>query len=609
MDGDISASGIFRIANPFTDPLRRGAFALACGAVERLLHLRRCERLYGTIATVEDDSFPERVLNLLGLRHETSAEELGRIPRQGPVVVVANHPFGAVEGVILAHLLRKVRPDVKIMANFLLDRIPQLRDLFITVDPFGGEGAAHRNRRPLRESIRWVREGGMLVIFPAGEVSHLSLRRREIADPPWSRTLARIVRACEAPVLPMYFAGRNSLLFQLLGLLHPRLRTAMLPREMLNKKGTTLRVRVGAPIPVGKLASFPSDRELVGYLRLRTYLLGSEGSEGGERGRLAPGHGPVAPPEEPQRLEEEIGRLPARQLLAESGPLAVFQAEAAQIPATLREIGRLREITFREVGEGTGRPADLDRFDGHYRHLFIWNRDKRELVGAYRVGETDTIIQRFGMKGLYTTTLFTYRIDFLERIGPALEVGRSFVRPEYQKSYAPLLLLWKGIGSFVAATPRYRVLFGAVSISREYSDLSRQLIASTLQQGRLISELSRMVTARTPLRLKPLSVRGCEPAGGLPAALDLEDVAAMVADIELARREVPVLLRHYVNLGGKFLGFNIDRDFSDVLDGLVLVDLLETEEKTLERYMGKEGAKAFLARHSREGGEAVRRSA
>ncbi|RNC71049.1 MAG: lysophospholipid acyltransferase family protein [Desulfuromonadales bacterium] len=612
MDGSSQSTDIFRIANPFRDPLRRGAFALAAGLAEHLFGLRRCAGLYGRITSGDkDEGFPARALEILGIECAAHPAELAQVPGSGPVVVVANHPFGAVEGIVLARLLRQIRPDVKFLANYLLGRLPEMRHLFIGVDPFGGRGAGGRNVGPLREAIRWLREGGMLVVFPAGEVSHLSIRRREVSDPRWSETLARIVRHGGAAAVPVHFAGRNSPLFHGAGLVHPLLRTALLPRELLNKRDSTIRVRVGTPVPNRKLCGFATDREMVAYLRLRTYLLGSasETETGAKQTASLSGFGPLAIPVEPELLAAEIGNLPDDHFLVESGPFRVVVAEAGRIPATLREIGRLREITFRQVGEGTGRPSDLDRFDAHYRHLFIWNREKCELVGAYRLGETDTIIQQFGMEGLYTSTLFTYRVDFLDRIGPALEVGRSFVRPEYQKSYTPLLLLWKGIGRFVAANPRYRVLFGAVSISREYSDLSRQLIVSTLQQGRLIPELARMVTARTPLRLKPLRVRGCEPAGDWPAALDLEDVAAMVADIEVDHKGVPVLLRHYVNLGGKFLGFNIDREFSDVLDGLVLVDLLETEGKTLERYMGKDGARAFLAWHSREGNEAVRRSA
>ncbi|HSC72053.1 MAG TPA: GNAT family N-acyltransferase [Candidatus Methylomirabilis sp.] len=610
MSGTAPDANIFALRNPFGDPLRRTVFALAAGVVERLFALRRCSMIYRELPPdVDSTGFPAWVLNMLDITCTVTSREAGQIPASGPAIVVANHPFGAVEGVILADMLRKIRPDVKIMANFLLDRIPELRDLFITVDPFGGGGAAHRNTGPLRECIRWVRQGGMLVIFPAGEVSHLSLMRREIADPPWSPTLARIVGNCRAPVLPVYFSGRNSLLFQLLGLVHPRLRTAMLPRELLNKGGAKIRVRVGAPIPFRKLESFGSERELTGYLRMRTYLLENEERQAKERGNHGHRNAPVAPPEEPALLLEEIGRLPEGQLLAESGPHAVFHAEAGQIPGLLREIGRLRELTFRMVGEGTGSPADLDRFDGHYRHLFIWNRDTCEVVGAYRLGETDTILERHGMDGLYTGTLFTYRADFLERIGPALEVGRSFVRPEYQKSYLPLLLLWKGIGRFIAGHSRYRVLFGAVSISREYSDLSRQIIAGSLQQSRLIPELARLVKGRTPFHLRPLKVRGCEPATGWQAALDLDDIAAMVADIEPEQKGVPVLLRHYLDLGGKLLSFNIDRGFSDVLDGLIVVDLLATEPKTLERYMGTEGAKTFRARHLRERETTERRSA
>jgi putative hemolysin len=584
---------IFKIHAPFA-PL-----------LERLFGLRRFAAIYDDLVSRRGErNFPAHVLEAMAMSFDVADEEFGSIPAQGPLVVIANHPFGGVEGMILLDLLQRVRPDVRVLANSLLCRIPELRQAIIPVNPFGGRSAAAANRTPLRVAIRWVRGGGALLIFPAGSVAHLSLRRREICDPPWQPHLARLLRACAAPVLPVFFPGHNGLFFQLAGLLHPRVRTLLLPREFLNKSGRRFPLRIAHAIPWKKLSGLAEDRELMDYLRLKTYLLGCGG--GGEGPPAESGDGlppakaemePVIPPQSPAILIEEIGRLPKSQLLTESGGMQVFQARAAQIPYALLEIGRLRELTFRAAGEGTGRRFDLDAFDEHYTHLFIWNRDALEIIGAYRLGKTDEILRELGKKGLYTQTLFHFRTRMLAGLGPALEMGRSFVREEYQRGYAPLLLLWKGIGRYVSENPRYRMLFGPVSISRDYSDVSRRLIAETLQESLSVPELARMVKPRIPMRVKRVRIKGCAPETTRAVMRDIEELSALIADIEIDQKGIPVLLRHYLNLGGKLLAFNLDPEFGDVLDGLVLVDLMRTDRRTLARYMGKGGAEAFRAYH------------
>ncbi len=602
-----TAVEIFRL-QPFRGPLKQKLFSPIGRTAEHLLALDRCRRIYAGLSASRPEAFCAEVLDVLGVRVGVTSEDLARIPKSGPLVVVANHPFGAVEGLILLHLLHKVRPDVRVMANFLLGVFPEFHEKLIAVDPFERPGAVRANVRPLRESLRWLQQGGVLVIFPAGAVSHLKLSKRAVVDPPWTADLSRIVRRAGAPVLPVYFRGGNGPLFQLAGLIDPRLRTAFLPHELLNKKDKMVEVRIGAAVPHRKLQKMRDD-EMTGYLRTRTYLLAERRCAVKKVfGVPAPVLEPLRPAVSPALLEEEIARLPARQLLLESGPFRVLQAEAEQIPHLLQEIGRLRELTFRGVGEGTGRSVDLDRFDALYTHLFVWNAETREVVGAYRLGRTDRLLLEGGLEGIYTRTLFKYRRKFLDRIGPAIELGRSFVRPEYQKSYAPLLLLWKGIGHFVAQNPRYATLFGPVSISREYGCGSRALIAASLIESCTIPELARLVKGRRPVPLKGVRMAGCDSRATRALLSDFEEVASVIADLEPDGKGVPVLLRQYLNLGGKILAFNVDPDFSDVLDGLVLVDLRRTEPKTLERYLGRDGACTFLAHHYREESGDQRRS-
>jgi putative hemolysin len=288
-------------------------------------------------------------------------------------------------------------------------------------------------------------------------------------------------------------------------------------------------------------------------------------------------------------MRAEVEHLPPSQRLIASGEYLVSVATASQIPNTLREIGRLREIAFRQAGEGTGRSVDLDRFDSQYQHLWIWSSEHNQVVGAYRLGGTDLVDR------LYTSTLFHFRPGLLESLHPALELGRSFVRPEAQKSYAPLLLLWKGIGQFVARNPRYRVLFGPVSISREYNPASRALMVSFLKARCGNDQLAALVEPKR--RFNSRRLPGCDTRllGSLLA--DVEELSDVVADLEGDGKGIPVLLRQYLNVGGQILAFNVDSQFSDVLDGLVVVDLVKMKRKLLERYLGKDGAGSFLQYH------------
>lgn len=261
----------------------------------------------------------------------------------------------------------------------------------------------------------------------------------------------------------------------------------------------------------------------------------------------------------------------------------------------LRELGRLREITFRGSEEGTGTPCDLDRFDREYLHLFIWNREKREIAGAYRLGQADVLLNRHGLKGLYTRTLFKYQRRLLNQINPALEMGRSFVRPEYQRSFTSLLLLWRGIGEFVVRNPRYKALFGPVSINREYQSLSKQLMVSFIRLNNFEDALSQCVRPRKPFKMP--YPRGYDLTLTSSVIRDVDGISSLIAEIENDHKGIPVLLKQYIKLGGKILAFNRDPDFSDVLDGLIYVDLSKTKPRLLARYMGKEGTQSFLAYH------------
>ncbi len=311
----------------------------------------------------------------------------------------------------------------------------------------------------------------------------------------------------------------------------------------------------------------------------------------------------IVPPISKRWLAEEIEELPTPQKLLESGPYTIFVAPAKQIPNVLYEIGRLREITFRLVGEGTGESIDLSWFDYHYLHLFLWNREENELVAAYRIGATDTILPRYGLPGLYTSNLFTYEAELIDYLNPALELSRAFVRQEYQREYAALFLLWRGIGRYLVDNPRYKILFGAVSISPQYRYLSRQLMLAYLCSNYLQSDLARFAKAKNPPRAVPLPAWGSKKLNIFWK--DIEELSEWISAIEVDRKGAPILLRQYLRLGAKLLGFNQDKSFSNAWDGLILLDLTRSDPKLLRRYMGAEGVERFFQYHQSVSPEAA----
>jgi putative hemolysin len=588
-------------------PVLANAPALAGlpGLASRFLPLDQAQELYARVRRAQeitDGSVLEALLREMEVDLRVHPADLERIPRKGPVVAIANHPYGMLDGAVLAVLLSRVRSDVKILTNFILKDVPELDRFCIFVDPFHTPGALERNRRSLKEAFEWVDRGGMLGIFPAGEVSFWQSPQAGIADPQWSETATRIIRKTGAAALPIYFCGRNSLAFQVMGMLHPRVRTAFLLHEFLQQSGKSVSLRIGNVIASDSVGSIADDREATEYLRWRTYLLSQRGKQQIKIPQAVRNVLPkkaleaITPALPRELLLCDLQSLPEDRCLARNGDLAVYMAQAPEIPHLLQEIGRLREVTFREVGEGTGKRTDLDRYDRHYWHLLLWNKKNEELVGAYRAGNTSEIIAKHGVQGLYTSTLFRYDARLFEKLGPALELGRSFIRPEYQRQYAPLLLLWKGIARFVTVRPETPVLFGAVSISNSYNHASRELIYSFFEARSQDDELADLVKPRSPFRPNRIGRWDCRAVAHI--LRDLEELSEPIADVELDGKGLPILLKQYAKVGGKLLGFNVDRKFSDVLDGLIVVDLRQTEHGVLDRYMGKEAAGAFRRLHA-----------
>lgn len=562
--------------------------------IERLLGVDRLVELYATAERDPDKTLFAALLNQLSAHCHVEQAELSRIPAQGPVVVVSNHPFGMLDGVALGAVLVGLRKDARLLANRMLGIAPGFARHCIFVDPFGTRQAKASNVRAYREAARFLTNGGLLGVFPAGEVASWDPARQSVVERPWSPAIAALIRRAAATVIPVHFEGANSLPFHLLGMVHPFLRSARLPHEFFNKAGQTIRLRIGHPIAPAKLATFDTDADAIQYLRWRTELLSHRRAISI---RSAPQRqAPLAIPVSPTALRRELDALPPAATVEANSGWRVIISPAQPMPLVMQEIGRVRELTFRAAGEGTGEPADLDRFDPHYLHLVLWNEADQRIAGGYRLGLTPDLLARGGARALYTSTLFHFDPRFFSHIGPAVELGRSFVHPAYQKQFAPLLLLWKGIGAWLARHPQTPVLFGAVSISNDYTDASRRLIVEYSRAQIDRDPLARLVRPRCPFR--PQFHTRLDTTALRRFAQTLDDLQAPLADLEPDGKGVPILLRQYAKLGGRLLGFHVDSRFSHTLDGLILVDLRQSEPQALERYMTRAGAAAFLAYHA-----------
>lgn len=556
--------------------------SLVARLVMYIMRLDKINKLYSDVYDENGEAFLERLIEALGVSIEVNEEDLQKIPKEGAFITISNHPFGGLDGIILIKLLSKIRPDYKVMANFLLKKIEPIKDYFLGVNPFESVKDIS-SAGGLKEALRHLSEGKPLGLFPAGEVSAYQADSNSVEDKEWSTSVLKLIRKANVPVIPIYFKGSNSLLFQILGLIHPMLRTVKLPSELLNKKNRVIRLRIGTPISVETQRSFTDIIQYGKFLRAKTYLLGSslevkkfflKSQKAGKK--IEPVAGEIAR----DILLKEVGCIREDYLLFSMKNYSVYCAPTMKIPNILNEIGRLREVTFRAVGEGTNRSIDLDEFDLYYYHLFIWDDDCNRIVGAYRVGKGKDIIDRYGVKGFYINTLFKLRKEMRPVLYEAIELGRSFIIEEYQRKPLPLFMLWKGILYFLIKNPEYRYLIGPVTISGKYTDVSKELIMKFIQRNHWDEDLAQYVVPRCKYR-----VETGVPDVDVMVDASGDDIAALdkfIGDIEPSSDKLPILLKKYISLNGRIIGFNIDPKFNMCLDGLLILDLFDVPMNTVE---------------------------
>lgn len=420
-------------SSPFRLP-KKTPFRFAESIAEWATGLSKLERFYAQRpAGCDTQAFIRFTLEVLGIDYDVSHGTKGGIPASGATVIVANHPLGCVEGVILAELLLTIRQDVKILANQYLKTVPELDELFIGVDVFAGHSAQRANLKALRQAHQHLANNGLILLFPAGEVSQLvDSKAQRLEDKEWSRSVSSLIRKSGATTVPVFINGQNSKRFYLAGKVHPLLRTLMLGRELLNKSTQTIKIAIGSAIQYREVKGL-TDVQMTNYLRLNTYLLQHLVQSKSIDSSSSQNEFPVAQPLPLKDLLEDLDNLPSDHRLLSSGEFDVYCTFSENIPSLLHEIGRLRETNFRRAGEGTGLALDLDQFDHYYRHLFVWDRENQCLVGAYRLGLVDEILSAIGTEGLYSRTLFHYDMPFIASMGKSIEMGRSVIDLPYQK--------------------------------------------------------------------------------------------------------------------------------------------------------------------------------
>jgi putative hemolysin len=592
-------------------PVKRRIFRLFQPTLERAMGVKRLNEMYAHASRQADDpvGFSEAALRYSGIRYQIPEAEVEALRKlEGPVVMLCNHPFGGWEALFLISLMGRIRPDFKVMANYMLERIKEIEGNLILVDPFNEDESKEKNVGPMRDAFRYLARGGFLGVFPSGEVAAYNIKTGKIEEPDWNPNIAKLIQKTKATVVPVYFHGTNSLIFHAAGVVNPRLRTGLLIRELVRPTFDEITFAIGDPITPTKTARYETPEALTAYLKSKLYLLGERFPSRKlapplriRTPRLLPLRGkpkqaPIIAPVPPDQLLREVERLRTEgNLLLESKEFDVLIFTAQQAPGLLRELGRQREITFRAVGEGTGDPLDLSDYDMYYDHLLIWDRQAAKIVGSYRLGRVDKIVRELGRKWLYIFTSFHIKKEFFDKIHPIVECSRAIVTQDYQRSFNALALLWQGIGQYINRYPETRWLMGALSISNDFHNTSKEFMVTYLEENHRYDNLVKYIRPKHPF---PRDWKAIDKHYRNFKITDVNSLQDLINQVEQDDKKIPVLMRQYLKLGAKCVDFNVDPSFANALDVFLLTDLTQADPETMRKYLGPQGYAAYRAHHS-----------
>ncbi len=573
----------------------------------KLLKIDTMNKIYDRNKHLSDLEFINALLDEFEINFEIPEEDLKRIPKSGTFITISNHPLGGIDGILLLKLLLEHRSDFKIIANFLLHRIEPLKPYVMPVNPFEDRKDVKSSVLGFKNALSHMKEGHPLGIFPAGEVSTYR-DGRLVVDKPWEVAAMKLIKKAEVPVLPIYFHAKNSKMFYRLAKLNDTFRTAKLPSELLTQKERLIKVRIGNPISVADQQELETLEEFTEFLRKKTYVLANpfqkkkllENIPKTLKIPKAPKKIAGAVSIEMMETEIELLRKDDKRLLI-SKNYEVFLAPAQYIPNTLQEIGRLREITFREVGEGTNNATDLDKFDSYYHHMFLWDGDAKKLVGAYRMGLGSRIFPQYGIDGFYLQDLFRFEPELYPMMEQSIEMGRAFIIKEYQQRPMPLFLLWKGIVHTTLRFPEHKFLIGGVSISNKFSEFSKSLMIEFMKSNYYDPYVAQYINPKKEFKVKLKDADKDFIFDETEA--DLNKFDKLIDEVEPGSLRLPVLIKKYIKQNAKVVAFNVDPMFNNAVDGLMYIRIADLPESTVKPVMEEfqaELEKKYLSKEEEE---------
>jgi putative hemolysin len=558
-------------------------------ALMKILNLNTLNKIYDKNKHLKEIDFINALINDFEIKFEIPEEDLKRIPKTGPFITISNHPLGGVDGILLLKLLLDHRPDFKILANFLLHRIEPMKSYVMPVNPFERKKELQSNLGGFKASLEHLKDGHPLGVFPAGEVSTYR-DGKLIVDKPWQEAAMKLIQRAKVPIVPIYFHAKNSKLFYRMAKMSDTLRTAKLPSEVLTQKQRLIRVRIGNPISVNAQDEYKTLEDFTNFLRTKTYLLANPFEKKKlidslpKKLKFPKPTKNIVNPVSVSTIEKEIYSLQKNdKRLLQSKNYEVYLAEASSIPNIIQEIGRLREITFREVGEGTNKAIDLDKFDAYYHHMFLWDKDEKMIAGAYRMGLGSQIYSKYGIDGFYLQELFRFDQELFPMMSKSIEMGRAFIIKRYQMRPMPLFLLWKGIVHSTLRYPEHKYLIGGVSISNKFSEFSKSLMIEFMKSNYYDPYIAQYIKPKKEYKVK---LKDADKDFIFDASeADLNKFDKIIDEVEPGRLRLPVLIKKYIKQNAKVVAFNVDPLFNNAVDGLMYIRIADLPESTVKPVM------------------------
>ena len=554
----------------------------------RILRISAINKIYDNNKNKSDLDFLNGILDDCKIKFEIPEEDLKRIPKEGPFITISNHPLGGIDGVLLLKLVTEKRADYKIVANFLLHRVAPLKPYVMPVNPFETRKDAKSSVAGIKSALLHLREGKPLGIFPAGEVSTHKDGKLNV-DKPWEEGAIKLIKKANVPIIPIYFHAKNSRLFYFLSKFSDTLRTAKLPSEVIQQRGRVIKVRIGKPISVKDQDTFKALPDFYKFIRRKTYMLANPFEKSNRlitspKIKIKKATKKISSQRNSDLFLAEVDALrETNSRLLKSKNYEVFFASAKDIPNLIHEIGRLREITFRAIGEGTNKEVDLDKFDNYYHHLLLWDTVAEKLVGAYRMGLGKEIYKKYGIKGFYVQSLFRIEPELHQMMDNTIEMGRAFIIAEYQQKPMPLFLLWKGIVHVTLRYPKYKYLMGGVSISNQFSDFSKSLMIEFMKSHYYDPYIAQYIRPKKEYKVKLKD--GDKDFVFDASKADMQKFDKIIDEIEPGILRIPVLIKKYVKQNARLVAFNVDPKFNNAIDGLMYIKVADIPESTVKPVM------------------------